>query len=106
LYTNSRELYNIRHFDIFAAGSVHLKKPSGGPKGLIGSPCQGVEGFDTRCVNNFPQVYNILYFGAFPVASIHLKKPSVARRAYRLPSPRGGVATFFRMNYNEHNEIN
>jgi hypothetical protein len=32
---------NIRHFDAFTAISVHLKKPSGGPKGLIGPPCHG-----------------------------------------------------------------
>ncbi|MGD2084818.1 MAG: hypothetical protein PVH61_01420 [Candidatus Aminicenantes bacterium] len=41
LQTNSNELYNIQHFDAFSAGSVHLKKPSGGPKGLIGPPCHG-----------------------------------------------------------------
>jgi len=34
LYVNSNELYSIRHFDVFTAGSIHLKKPSGGPKGL------------------------------------------------------------------------
>jgi hypothetical protein len=36
------QLYDIRHFDAFTAGSVQLKKPSGGPKGLIGPPCHGV----------------------------------------------------------------
>jgi len=41
LQTNSNDLYNIRHFDVFAADSVHLKKPSEGPKGLIGPPCHG-----------------------------------------------------------------
>jgi hypothetical protein len=35
------ELYSIRYFDAFASGMVHLKKPSGGPKGLIGPPCHG-----------------------------------------------------------------
>jgi hypothetical protein len=34
--------HNIRHIDAFANVSVHLKKPSGGPKGLIGPPCHGV----------------------------------------------------------------
>jgi len=34
LYTNSNELYSIQHFDAFTANSVHLKKPSSGPKGL------------------------------------------------------------------------
>ena len=38
------QLNDIRHFDIFAVGSVHLKKPSGGPKGLIGPPCHGAPG--------------------------------------------------------------
>jgi hypothetical protein len=34
LHANSNELYDIRHFDVFTAASVHLKKPSGGPEGL------------------------------------------------------------------------
>jgi hypothetical protein len=38
-----QQLNDIRHFDAFTAGSVHLKKPSGGPKGLIGPPCHGEE---------------------------------------------------------------
>jgi hypothetical protein len=33
--------HNIRHFDAFTAKTVQLKKPSGGPKGLIGPPCHG-----------------------------------------------------------------
>jgi len=41
LYTNSNELYNIRHFAALSAVVIHLKKPSGGPKGLIGPPCHG-----------------------------------------------------------------
>jgi hypothetical protein len=32
---------NIRHFDAFTAISIQLKKPSVGPKGLIGPPCHG-----------------------------------------------------------------
>jgi hypothetical protein len=44
LSTNSHELNNIRHFNEFATGSVHLKKPSVGPKGLIGPPCHGAPG--------------------------------------------------------------
>ena len=35
------ESHNIRHFVVFSADSAHLKKPSGGPKGLIGPPCHG-----------------------------------------------------------------
>jgi hypothetical protein len=38
---NSNALYDFRHFDAFSDESVHLKKPSGGPKGLIGPPCHG-----------------------------------------------------------------
>jgi hypothetical protein len=41
LQANSYELYIIRHPDAFAADSVQSKKPSGGPKGLIGPPCHG-----------------------------------------------------------------
>jgi hypothetical protein len=37
-------LHNIRHFDAFSSGEIHLKKPSVGPKGLIGPPCHGVPG--------------------------------------------------------------
>jgi hypothetical protein len=42
LQTTFNKLHDIRHFDAFAAGSIHLKKPSGGPKALIGSPRRGV----------------------------------------------------------------
>jgi hypothetical protein len=35
------QLHDIRNFDAFTACSIHLKKPSGGPKGLIGPPCHG-----------------------------------------------------------------
>ena len=41
MYTNSDKLYNIRHFAELPAGMIHLKKPSGGPKGLLGPPCHG-----------------------------------------------------------------
>jgi hypothetical protein len=44
LQANSSALYDYRHFDAFAAGTVHLKKPSVGPKGLIGPPCHGAPG--------------------------------------------------------------
>jgi hypothetical protein len=43
VHTNSNKLYDIRHIDVFAADSVQLKKPSGGPKGLIGLPCHGID---------------------------------------------------------------
>jgi hypothetical protein len=39
MYANSKVLYDYRHFAAFSADLVHLKKPSGGPKGLIGPPC-------------------------------------------------------------------
>jgi hypothetical protein len=35
------ETHNIRHFAAFNDDSVQSKKPSGGPKGLIGPPCHG-----------------------------------------------------------------
>jgi DNA-binding response OmpR family regulator/signal transduction histidine kinase len=41
---NSRELSDVRQFDAFPAGTVHLKKPSVGSKGLIGPPCHGAPG--------------------------------------------------------------
>jgi hypothetical protein len=41
---NSHELSSNRHFDAFAADTIHLKKPSVGPKGLIGPPCHGAPG--------------------------------------------------------------
>ena len=39
--TTSSKSNKIRPFDATTAGSIHLKKPSGGPKGLIGPPCHG-----------------------------------------------------------------
>jgi hypothetical protein len=44
LYANSNELNCIRFFTTFAASPDYLKKPSGGPKGLIGPPCHGAPG--------------------------------------------------------------
>jgi acyl-CoA synthetase (AMP-forming)/AMP-acid ligase II len=41
LQKNSNALYDDQHFEAFSADSVHLKKPSVGPKGLIGPPCHG-----------------------------------------------------------------
>ena len=41
---NSHELSGNRHFDAFAADTIHLKKPSVGPKGLMGPPCHGALG--------------------------------------------------------------
>jgi hypothetical protein len=35
------ESHNIRHFTAFLDDSVPLKKPLGGPKGLMGPPCHG-----------------------------------------------------------------
>jgi hypothetical protein len=34
LQANSNKLHDIQHFAAFSAASIHLKKPSGGPKGL------------------------------------------------------------------------
>jgi hypothetical protein len=44
MQTTFYQLHDIRHFTAFTAGSVQLKKPSGGPKGLIGPPCHGAPG--------------------------------------------------------------
>jgi hypothetical protein len=44
LYANCNELYNIQLFYALITGSIHLKKPSVGPKGLIGPPCHGAPG--------------------------------------------------------------
>jgi hypothetical protein len=41
MQTTFFQSYDIRYFDVFAAVLVQLKKPSGGPKGLIGPPCHG-----------------------------------------------------------------
>jgi hypothetical protein len=43
-YANYNDLYNIGHFYALTTGSIHLKKPSVGPKGLIGPPCHGAPG--------------------------------------------------------------
>jgi hypothetical protein len=44
MHTNSNELDNIQYIAAFSAGSIQLKKPSVGPKGLIGPPCHGAPG--------------------------------------------------------------
>jgi hypothetical protein len=41
VHTNSNRLYDILYFAAFVAGSVHLKKHSGGPKGLWGLLAEG-----------------------------------------------------------------
>jgi hypothetical protein len=38
---NSNALYDFKQFTAFFSDSVQSKKPSGGPKGLIGPPCHG-----------------------------------------------------------------
>ena len=60
LSANSHESYNNRHFDAFSADSVHLKKPSVGPKGLIGPPCHGAPG--RRRQNSFYTIRKRLCF--------------------------------------------
>jgi len=42
LQEHSNVLDDSRHFAAFSTGSVHSKKSSGGPEGLIGPPCHGV----------------------------------------------------------------
>jgi hypothetical protein len=41
LHTNSNESYNFDILMHLLPALVHLKKSSGGPKGLIGPPCHG-----------------------------------------------------------------
>ena len=44
LHANSNVSYSQRQFVAFSTDSVQLKKPSGGPEGLIGPPCHGAHG--------------------------------------------------------------
>jgi hypothetical protein len=41
---NFHELHNNRYFEVFTAHTIQSKKPSVGPKGLIGPPCHGAPG--------------------------------------------------------------
>ena len=41
LNTNSNALYGCRQSEALSSDSIQSKKPSGGPKGLIGPPCHG-----------------------------------------------------------------
>jgi hypothetical protein len=41
LYANSNQLNGVRRAAAFPVEAIPLKKPSLGPKGLIGSPCHG-----------------------------------------------------------------
>jgi hypothetical protein len=41
VHANSNKSYDIRYLNACAVGSIQLKKPLGGPKGLIGPPCHG-----------------------------------------------------------------
>jgi predicted RND superfamily exporter protein len=41
LHENLNAMTNNRHYDALPAAALHLKKPAGGPKGLIGPPCHG-----------------------------------------------------------------
>jgi len=44
VHANSNISHDIRDAAAFPAEPIHLKKPSRGPKGLIGSPCHGAPG--------------------------------------------------------------
>jgi hypothetical protein len=48
---NEVQSCDFQKFDAFTAGSVHLKGPSGGPKGLIGPPCHGAPGRRRQSIN-------------------------------------------------------
>jgi hypothetical protein len=52
LHANYNALSNVQHFAAFPVDSVHLKKPSVGPKGLIGPPCHGAPGRRRQKINN------------------------------------------------------
>ena len=43
-HANFNALSDFQNFAAFPVVSVHLKKPSVGPKGLIGPPCHGAPG--------------------------------------------------------------
>jgi len=45
LHKNSSALYDFRHFAAFSADTIHLKKPSGGPKGLLVPHAMGLTYF-------------------------------------------------------------
>jgi uncharacterized protein len=64
LQENSNALHDFLNFAAFSTGSVHSKKPSGGPQGLIGPPCHGAGrrrqgGSLLKIMNNEPHPYDI-----------------------------------------------
>jgi hypothetical protein len=89
---NSDELSSIRHFGAFAAGTVHLKKPSVGPKGLIGPPCHGAPG-RRRQIKKYIKIFLLavvvvisikpfLFTWNFILANFHLEKNNFKAGAY------------------------
>ena len=82
LHTNSSKLYDIRYLTAFSADSIHLKKPSVGPKGLIGPPCHGAPGRRRQKLEQFHQTvvagaadregFTILQFGNTAVFAVGL----------------------------------
>ena len=50
LNKNYNPLSDFLHFTAFPTDSVHLKKPSVGPKGLIGPPCHGAPGEEKKWI--------------------------------------------------------
>jgi hypothetical protein len=61
VHTNSNRLYDILHFVAFSADSIQSKKPSVGPKGLIGPPCHGAPGRRRRQGNLLCVISYILF---------------------------------------------
>jgi hypothetical protein len=68
MQTTFYQLHDIRHFTAFTAGLVQLKKPSGGPKGLIGPPCHGAPG----CRRQRMKYISTIFFMVLLVININL----------------------------------
>jgi excinuclease UvrABC ATPase subunit len=73
---NSHELNNNRHFDAFAADSIHLKKPSVGPKGLIGPPCHGAPGRNLETIRK-----RLVFLEQVGLGYLHLDRVSATLSA-------------------------
>jgi len=97
LRTNSSVLYSIQHFTAFSAVSVQLKKPSGGPKGLIGPPCHGAPGRRRQISRNGTRkpkkkiialdrrmLFNYIKEGGNTMGSINITVPGDINLEYRI----------------------
>jgi hypothetical protein len=105
---NSHELHNNRHFEVFAADTIQSKKPSVGPKGLIGPPCHGDPG--RRGQSNFitiiiiiVSVIGILYFGIRAISE-NSKKEAANPFEYNIENFKKSEKNF--IHYTEVQQIN